>query len=250
MVRKFGTMLGAVALLGGFAGCGGADGEPASDEAGSADDPTVAVSTAAATGCQPTTATVSAHVAAGRAVQQPFFFWQAYYANGTAREFLGLDPNASATLYPAQGGGYTSNAANCATTEPSTCGDGVAQPGEQCDGADLRGMTCADLIVPSPVLPPGTLKCDPGCTAYEVSGCNTKCGDAVIQSGETCEGTNFAGKRCQDYVFLNSFPFNIPVNYAGGQLECNGCQIAVSACKPVPGCYYFPTRGGLTVQCF
>jgi hypothetical protein len=305
--KKLGAMLGTAALVAGFSACGTAP-EGAGDDGLPGEDPSVGLVSAAATACQPFTSTVAAHVTAGRATQAPFFFWTAYYANGPAREALGLDPNQTVTLYPSAGGGYTSNSANCPPAPPppppaTGCGDGIVQvPGElcdgtdfggltclsfgsnningrlrctstctvdssgcdpacgnsvaegteQCDGADLRGQTCASIgLILSPVLPPGTLACSDTCTSFEVSGCNTKCGDGVIQSDEQCEGTNFAGKRCQDYVFLNSFPFNIPTRYAGGQLECQGCSIGFNSCTPTPGCYYQPQRGGrLEVRCF
>lgn len=306
MAKKLGAALGALALLGGFSGCS-AGSDNADGDAFSEAEPAVATVEAAATGCQTFSATVAAHVTAGRATKAPFFVWQAYYANGPGKEFLGLDANQTVTLYPAVGGGFTSNVANCQPPAPPStprCGDGIWQAGEecdgtdfgglscvsypggdsihgrllctsackvdnsgcfptpcgnnvaegleQCDGTDLRGKTCSDMNMPlSPVLPPGTLRCSDTCTSFDTSGCNAKCGDGVIQSDEKCEGTNFGGKRCQDFVFLNSFPFNIPTNYGGGQLECSGCNIDTRSCTPVPGCYYQVQRGGrVEVRCF
>src|SRR5689334_20026328 len=47
------------------------------------------------------------------------------------------------------------------------CGNGVVDPGEVCDGANLRGQTCYYATMGS--LPSGTLGCT-GCT-FDVSGC-------------------------------------------------------------------------------
>lgn len=54
------------------------------------------------------------------------------------------------------------------------CGNSKAELGEQCDGVDLRGRTCNDLIPGST----GTLQCKPPTTpsvsacVYDVSGCS------------------------------------------------------------------------------
>lgn len=58
------------------------------------------------------------------------------------------------------------------------CGDGIALDGEQCDGEDLRGESCAGGG--------GSLGCSSDCT-YDYSGCPSFCGDDIISSGEECE---------------------------------------------------------------
>ncbi|MCA9705547.1 MAG: proprotein convertase P-domain-containing protein [Myxococcales bacterium] len=66
----------------------------------------------------------------------------------------------------------TSSGAADGTTGPGSsggpaCGDGVADPGEDCDGADLAGLACPDV---DPMFVGGVLACDPGC-AFDTSGC-------------------------------------------------------------------------------
>jgi hypothetical protein len=48
------------------------------------------------------------------------------------------------------------------------CGDGVIDIGEQCDGVELNGYTCADLGYTS-----GDLACDPVTCTYDASMCVT-----------------------------------------------------------------------------
>ncbi|MFH2010928.1 MAG: hypothetical protein ABI333_30290 [bacterium] len=63
----------------------------------------------------------------------------------------------------------------------TVCGDGVAQGGEDCDGSDFRGYTCADLVPGSG----GTLGCRAECL-YDTAGC-AYCGDGMRQLGEECD---------------------------------------------------------------
>jgi cysteine-rich repeat protein len=46
------------------------------------------------------------------------------------------------------------------------CGDGIIQPGEQCDGADLQGFDCASLGLGG-----GVLACDPITCTFDTSMC-------------------------------------------------------------------------------
>ena len=64
-----------------------------------------------------------------------------------------------ATVTPTTGGTPT-------PASTPVCGNGIAEAGEQCDGADLRGETCDDLCIGAG----GTLTCNGDCT-LNFSGC-------------------------------------------------------------------------------
>lgn len=66
----------------------------------------------------------------------------------------------------------------------AVCGDGRAEGQEQCDGADLGGRTCADVVPGSQ----GTLACGADCR-FDPSGCLVVggCGDGERQPGEQCD---------------------------------------------------------------
>jgi hypothetical protein len=88
------------------------------------------------------------------------------------------------------------------------CGDGVAEPPEQCDGADVRGRDCTDFAFTG-----GTLACTESCT-FDVNGCTggRVCGDDAIQAGEHCDGTDLGElsvRTCAD------------LGFTGGTLVCN-----------------------------
>jgi hypothetical protein len=57
------------------------------------------------------------------------------------------------------------------------CGNGTLDAGEQCDGANLNGGTCASAGFPYG----GTLACGPGC-AFDTSGCRTA---GLLATGQT-----------------------------------------------------------------
>ncbi len=85
-------------------------------------------------------------------------------------------------------GNYISSFAfpGCTVVQP-TCGDGVAEGNEVCDGADLRGETCSSLQGCTG----GTLLCESTCDAYDTSlctGCPDCDFDGVCEAGEDCNG--------------------------------------------------------------
>jgi hypothetical protein len=113
--------------------------------------------------------------------------------------------------------GCSLDLSGCVTT---SCGDGVLQGGEQCDGTLLGGKTCADL----PGFNGGTLVCKADCT-YDTSGCGY-CGDSVKNGTETCDGTDLGGQTCATKGFK------------GGRLVCNAtCNgFDTSACYQCNNC--------------
>lgn len=111
---------------------------------------------------------------------------------------------------------------------PAVCGDGViSAPEEQCDGAKLGGATCATVLGAGST---GTLKCD-GMCHFDGSSCKASvaCGNAKIDPGEQCDGTNLNNSDCKK--FTNNA-------LATGTLKCNanctfngiGCSIPMSMC--------------------
>ncbi len=74
-------------------------------------------------------------------------------------------------------------------TLPS-CGDGIKQVGEACDGASLGDETCE-----SNGFGGGTLTCLENCSGFVTTGC---CGDGVIGAGELCDGAAVGAVTCGD----------------------------------------------------
>ena len=85
----------------------------------------------------------------------------------------------------------------CAQEEPSDglCGNGLLDPGEVCDGAQLRGYTCVDLGYST-----GTLGCRSDCDDFDFSYCDEAvgpvCGNNSAEGTEVCDGSDLRGKSC------------------------------------------------------
>ena len=126
-------------------------------------------------------------------------------------------------------GNYTGGILDCTdqctfdTTQcesASNCGNGVVDQGEDCDGTDLNGQTCADLGYGG-----GDLSCTDQCQ-FDTSQCEApaNCGNGTIDQGEDCDGTDLNGQTCAD------------LGYVGGDLACAGnCTFDESGCFPGQG---------------
>jgi len=79
------------------------------------------------------------------------------------------------------------------TKNVDQCGDGIIDPGEDCDGSVLTISNCEQLgyYNSAPVT------CKPDCT-LDLTLCAAKCGDRVIQVqyGEECEGDDLGDFTC------------------------------------------------------
>ncbi len=97
------------------------------------------------------------------------------------------------------------------------CGNGTLDPGEECDGAQLGGKTCAQLCYDG-----GTLGCTSWCSySYDqCTGTGPVCGDNTAECSEQCDGTDLRGRSCASFGF------------AEGNLTCtSGCRYNISNCS-------------------
>jgi sugar lactone lactonase YvrE len=75
------------------------------------------------------------------------------------------------------------------------CGNGVLEDGEECDGASLGGLGCADVGFFG-----GTLRCSAQCV-FDTRRCD-RCGDGIVDVdlGEQCDGDNLNGTTCTELI--------------------------------------------------
>ena len=111
---------------------------------------------------------------------------------------------------------------------PNTCGNGVVDPGEQCDGAALRGLSCATV---DPFFTGGTLLCSDSCTLDTTKCMHGTCGNGVIDPGEDCEYDNFTRVSCSAALPAES-------DYALVGCSISTCRYTLSTCAlaPAPVC--------------
>ena len=95
-----------------------------------------------------------------------------------------------------------------------TCGNGILDQGEECDGTEFGGRTCLSETGFSD----GSLLCTADCR-IDASGCHT-CGNGSIEGPEECEGEHFQGADCAGRTGMEN-----------GELVCTAdCRIDDSGC--------------------
>jgi hypothetical protein len=104
---------------------------------------------------------------------------------------------------------------------PELCGNGVIDPGEDCDGSNLKGMTCgsyrAGFI--------GELSCEPNVCRFNDLSCERACGNGLIDAGEQCDGANLNGNTCETFHPGTS-----------GEVRCSpSCTVQSLTCEPLCG---------------
>lgn len=99
---------------------------------------------------------------------------------------------------------------------PSTCGNGVRETGEACDGSDLDGESCISLGYGG-----GVLTCHSGCELDETQcGGGQDCGNGVLDGAEACDGSELDGRTCGSEA-----------GHAHGTLSCTAqCIVDTSDC--------------------
>ncbi len=107
--------------------------------------------------------------------------------------------------------------------QPSPCGNGTIEGGEECDGDDLGGETCQSLGEGG-----GILGCDPLGCYFDASQCYDRerdCGNGVIEAIEQCEGEDLNGETCESR------------GMGEGTLVCDPdtCRLDVSGCENLCG---------------
>ncbi|MBU1537291.1 lamin tail domain-containing protein [Myxococcota bacterium] len=102
------------------------------------------------------------------------------------------------------------------TNSSSQCGDGILDPGEECDQNDLANESCSTQGYWG-----GVLTCTDDCT-FDRSDCEPHgyCGDGTIQApNEVCDGATLGGATCGSLA------------YSGGVLSCHeNCTYDTTGC--------------------
>ncbi|MBU1536648.1 hypothetical protein KKF84_15080, partial [Myxococcota bacterium] len=102
------------------------------------------------------------------------------------------------------------------TAQNASCGDGVMESTEECDGTDLGDASCQSLGYPEG----GILACNDDCTLNTAGCIAASCGNGVLDPGESCDGTDLGEVTCISLGF-----------HEGGDPVCNSdCTLDSSTC--------------------
>jgi len=110
----------------------------------------------------------------------------------------------------------------CDGAKNPVCGDEFVDPAEECDGAELGGLSCATLGHYNTV---GVLGCNEDCS-FDRSDCGGRCGDGVIhlEHAEECDADNLGGETCES------------LGFSGGILWCGSdCLFDTTDCDSLCG---------------
>ncbi|MFH2008297.1 MAG: hypothetical protein ABI333_17060 [bacterium] len=95
------------------------------------------------------------------------------------------------------------------------CGNGILEPGEQCDGTDFADQTCRTATGHQQ----GELRCTPDCRR-DVTLCHT-CGNGVAERAEECDSPDLRGNTCA----------TLDPDLPDGELRCqHGCAFDTTSC--------------------
>ncbi len=131
--------------------------------------------------------------------------------------------NPTTTTASGPGGGGGAGGSSTATTGATTsststggigCGDGIKEPGEQCDQTDFGTLSCTSFNFTNPA----GLICTAGCKV-NFGLCKPTCDGQKVEPGELCDGALLNGHDCTDVGFSN------PVG-----TKCVNCQIDTTGC--------------------
>lgn len=126
-------------------------------------------------------------------------------------------------------GGTLACAGNCQAVDTTgceaaeTCGNGVLDANETCDGDLLNNATCEALG-----RGPGTVRCAANCGSFDLSSCGPAptCGNGAIDPTEVCDDALLGNATCES------------LGFGPGTLACGGnCEAYdTSACGAAPIC--------------
>ncbi len=112
-------------------------------------------------------------------------------------------------------------------SKPTTCGNGAVDGQEVCDGRDVNGKTCAEVVGEGSV---GSLGCSVNCGEFDTTGCSapTTCGNGKLDEGEVCDHDKLNNVTCASYVGVGS----------EGTIRCNDkCSgYDISECSAASKC--------------
>ncbi|MCA9708260.1 MAG: hypothetical protein KDK70_20585 [Myxococcales bacterium] len=130
----------------------------------------------------------------------------------------GINTGAQSCMTQGYDAGVLTCSDDCSTLVTSnchTCGNGLVEASEICDGTAYEGnVDCSDYTPANTTPSGGSLQCTNNCTMINIGNC-TYCGDGMVEGSEVCEAGQFGGADCATYATGGN-------TVSGGALACVG----------------------------
>jgi len=134
--------------------------------------------------------------------------------------------------------------------DPNPCGNGVLDPGEECDGTNLNEATCSSVV---PTRPGGDLACTLTCT-FDTADCAApECGNGIREGSEECDGTDLGDTECGDIAGFDGGVLGCTEGCTWDTDECTiDCVVEdnFETCNPMGGANECCPNNGMPSTCF
>lgn len=120
------------------------------------------------------------------------------------------------------------NYASTSITIKVSCGNGIKEGIEVCDGSDFGGLRCQDFQKsPGVFFQQGDLICSNTCDLISTSTCSI-CGNGIKEGYEQCDGSDYGLTASGTPVTCRQYGYN------SGTLGCSGaCNVSVMNCSSI-----------------
>ncbi len=145
----------------------------------------------------------------------------------------GCNANNDSDCSPNCGNGVVEKGETCdpKSSCPTSCNDGKACTVDQMTGSKANcNVSCSHTTITTCVSGDGC--CPAGCNANDDSDCSPKCGNGVVEKGETCDPKSSCPTSCNDNIACTTDQMT------GSSATCNvACtHTAITTCVPGDGC--------------
>ncbi len=144
---------------------------------------------------------------------------------GAASSSAGVGGGAASSSASASSASASASSASASSSSGGiSCGNGVREGAEECDGMDFGPSSCVNYGYSSAA----GLACTAMCT-IDSAGCMATCDSVKLEPGEVCDGVDLGGQNCTNAGYVNPAGATCAscqsVDTSGCQATCDGVAL-------------------------